>query len=114
MGDSERSLVLWGERGLVTSLFTDLHLASDMEPWQGLIDSCAFLDNPWMGQRVASVRVIVEPDFSNTGFGHPDAIFKVTFESGKVAVFLLEAKRLPYPKSCSSPTGRGGAGFNSS
>ena len=111
---STRSLTLWGERGLVTSLFTDLHLASDMEPWERLLNCCTFPDNQWSGQRPRSISVVVEPDFSNTGFGHPDAIFKVTFESGSVVVFIVEAKRLPYNKSCSLPSGRGGAGFNSS
>ena len=56
----------------------------------------------------------IEPDFSNQGFGHPDAVIRLNFESGAARVIILEAKRLSYYKSCVPPSTRGGAGYNSS
>jgi hypothetical protein len=110
---NDQSLVMWGERGLVASLFVDLHAARLSEGWERLLANAGFAGGLWEGKRIDSIHAVVEPDFSNDGFGHPDAIFKIIFESGETIVFIMEAKRLPYTNSCSPSSNRAGAGYNS-
>ena len=109
------SFVMWGERGLVATAFLDLHQGKNHDVWSSFLKACHFdAASPWMKETICSVSTVVEPDFSNEGFGHPDGIIKLGFESGNTAVVIIEAKRLPYARCCASPTTRGGAGFNSS
>jgi hypothetical protein len=111
--ENSKSVIFWGERGLVSTLFVDLYSAPGTLPWERLLASCNFPGSSWQGEKIRAVIAIVEPDFSNTGFGHPDAILKVVFESGSSIVLVVEAKRLPYRSCCADPSNRGGAGFNS-
>ena len=105
---------MWGERGLVATFFADLHLLDEPEAFNaflGAIEIC----NPSFPREAESITCIVEPDFSNTGFGHPDAVLRVDSQGGS-NVIILEAKRFPFVKSCKPVTLRGirGSGFNSS
>jgi len=45
-----------------------------------------------------------EPDFSNDGFGHPDAVLKLTFDDRSSRVYIFEAKRDRYLPSCIAST----------
>jgi len=106
------SLVMWGERGLVATLLVDLNRSTESQGWEELF-KLANLVSPRPVERFESVLVVVEPDFANTGFGHPDAILRFNIASADPIVFILEAKRLPFAK-CSVPaSNRGGAGYNS-
>jgi hypothetical protein len=88
---------MWGERGLVASFFADLYLTGDRFP-----------------RSVSKATIIIERDFSNKGFGHPDAVIRVD-ANGEPAVIIAQAKRGPYAKACRPRTDRGvRPGFNSS
>ena len=115
METKPNSFVMWGERGLVATVFLDLHQSENHGVWASFLRACHFdATSPWMKDTICSVSTVVEPDFSNEGFGHPDGIIKFGFESGNTAVVIIEAKRLPYDRCCASPTTRGGTGYNSS
>ncbi len=58
------------------------------------------------------ITTLIEPDFSNTGFGHPDAIIRLD-NSSQSAVLIVEAKRSIYAKACKPSSFRGAQGFNS-
>ncbi len=111
----ENTLFLWGERGLVTSMMLDLHARPLESGWQPFIAECVpgvLLAN--IGS-LCSVQAVVEPDFGNMGFGHPDGIIKLLFTSGARRVLLVEAKRGTYQASCKRAADRGQtSGFNSS
>ena len=111
---AENSFVMWGERGMVATAFLDLHQGATRDAWSSFLGACQFgTSTAWLNDRVASIRTVVEPDFSNEGFGHPDAIIKLIFESGNAAVVITEAKRLPFDRCCAAASTRGGAGYNS-
>lgn len=107
------SIVMWGERGLVAAMLIDLHHAAAAGGWELFLRSCYAGGETPFGENIRSVWSVIEPDFSNQGFGHPDAVFRVDLESGSARAVILEAKRLPYGKSCAPPATRGGAGYNS-
>lgn len=113
MKNAESSIVMWGERGLVATMLTDFFRASKQAGWSPFLQSFNFPKPFWGETEPRSVSVVIEPDFSNEGFGHPDAILKFSYEGKEPAVLILEAKRLPYAKCCDSPSNRGGAGYNS-
>jgi len=82
--------------------------------WDAFLRTC-FQSGKFLppGDSIRSVHAVVEPDFSNEGFGHPDAVLRFDFDSGTQCVVILEAKRLPYLKCTASPSLRSGAGYNS-
>ena len=108
----ENSLVLWGERGMITGLLIDLYRGSKSDSWSHFLEKCCYSSSP-ARTSIRSVSVVVEPDFSNEGFGHPDGIIKFGLEDGSSTVVILEAKRMPYGKACAAPSTRGGIGYNS-
>ena len=81
-------LYLWGERGLVAALFLDISADTSFKRWEQFVKLIRF---PGQG-RLVGVWCVVEPDFGNKGFGHPDVVAKLTFEGGAEAVLLMEAK----------------------
>jgi len=109
----EDTILMWGERGLVTTLLFDFHRARQSRGWGQFLEAFSFVAPGFTQHEVDSVSVVVEPDFSNEGFGHPDAVMRFEFASHPPAVFILETKRLPYAKCCLPPSNRGGAGYNS-
>ena len=86
---------LWGERGLVASFFLDLSATPSFERWEAFLRLIEF---PAPG-RLTEAWAVVEPDFGNKGFGHPDCVARLGFEGGAVAVLLLEAKLTTYRKA---------------
>jgi hypothetical protein len=106
------SLVLWGERGLVAAMLVDLYRGSKTQSWQSFLEACSYSMSP-AGCGIRSVSAVVEPDFSNQGFGHPDGLIKFELEDDTSSVVILEAKRLAYGKVCAPPATRGGTGYNS-
>jgi hypothetical protein len=86
---------LWGERGLVTAFFLDLAAVRPFERWEAFLCLIKF-------QRPGALKAVwcvVEPDFGNKGFGHPDVVARLAFEGGQVAVLLMEAKLTTYNKA---------------
>ncbi len=103
---------MWGERGLVASFFADLYLTGDSRAFEEFLRAVQ-IENERFPRSVSKATVIIEPDFSNKGFGHPDAVIRVDSEN-ESAVIIVQAKRGPYAKACRPRTGRGiRKGFNS-
>jgi hypothetical protein len=105
-------LYMWGERGLVASFFTDLYLTGDSRAFEELLRAIQ-IDNEHFPRSMTKATVIIEPDFSNKGFGHPDAMIRVEREN-ESSVIIVQAKRGRYAKACRARTDRGvRKGFNS-
>jgi hypothetical protein len=103
---------MWGERGLVASSFADLYLTEDSRTFEGFLRAVQ-IENEHFPRSVSKATVIIEPDFSNKGFGHPDAVIRVDSEK-ESAVIIVQAKRGPYARACRPRTDRGiRKGFNS-
>lgn len=100
----------WGERGLVASLVHDVATCDDMRGWESLLDVILF---PRNGRRVHDVWALVEPDFGNRGFGHPDLVIKISFVNETLPLVLfVEAKMSSFLRSTENV--RSVKGFNSS
>ena len=97
---------MWGERGLVATLFQDLGADDTFGRWNQFLQRIDFPIN-----RLTQARTIIEPDFSQ--FGKPDAI-SLLVEGDKRYVLVTEAKRAPYIQSARHRHERGLRGFNSS
>ena len=84
------TLTMWGERGLVTTLFVDVN-AAGAAGWDALLAACEFPTPVAQGQRVTGAQLVIEPDFG--AFGKPDAVVRLTLADGANRVLILEAKR---------------------
>jgi len=97
------SFGMWGERGLVATFFADLYQKAKighMEIINDFLNTAEFPDLPAKSTEPPDeVHFIIEPDFANTGFGHPDAIFSVVYASNRIVV-IVEAKRVNFEKAC--------------
>jgi len=109
----KNELFYWSERGLVSTFFIDLYNA-DTKLLQEFIDSIVTATGNKIYFNPVKMRCVIEPDFSNTGFGHPDALFMFENYNEEKIVFIFEAKRGSYSKSIKSSSLRGTAGYNSS
>jgi hypothetical protein len=105
---------MWGERGLVATFFADLHLWDDPKAFDSFLDKVQ-IDSHLFPRKTKKIMCIVEPDFGNAGFGHPDAVLRVEAEN-TASVVIIEAKRHPYVNACKPIHLRGisRSGFNSS
>ena len=106
---------MWGERGLIATFFADLHQPRDPETINEFMRIVEFPERPGIGDMSpTAVHYIIEPDFANTGFGHPDAVITVQYEdeSSRAAV-IVEAKRTDFASACAPRSQRGQQGFNS-
>jgi hypothetical protein len=92
MNDS--GFFMWGERGLVATFFADLHLWDDAEAFDAFL-AIVQIDSPLFPRRASKMTCIIEPDFGNAGFGHPDAVLRVETEDNS-SVIIIEAKRHLY------------------
>jgi len=99
---------MWGERGLIATFFADLHQITqipDMEKINDFLKTVQFPDPPTKtGEPPQELHSIIEPDFANTGFGHPDAILGVKYTEHRV-VIILEAKRTDFKSACNKTRG---------
>jgi len=73
-----QEVYLLGERGLVASFFLDLSAAPTFERWEAFLGLIGFK----MPGRVTEAWSVVQPDFGNKGFGHPDCVARLGFEGG--------------------------------
>jgi len=103
-------LYSWGERGLVASYFHDAQAQPDLDGWNTFLEAIAF---PLNGQSLENVWGVIEPDFGNKAFGHPDFVAMLYFKSEpKRCALLLEAKLCNFLEACKFDRDR--KGFNSS
>ena len=100
---------MWGERGIVATFFADMHLFAAECDWAAFLNS---IETPACNfpRHTTAATAIIEPDFGNKGFGHPDAVL-ILEEDEKRFVVVFEAKRKPYARSCGKV--RGEKGYNS-
>lgn len=108
---------MWGERGLVTTFLLDLMQCKDNNSSLEFMKSVYRDDNKDLNFQNAdalSFSVLVEPDFSNKGFGHSDAVFVIKFRNGHKNIFFLDAKGNTYLKSQNNSSERDKEGYNSS
>lgn len=105
---------MWGERGLVATFFADLHLCGNLDAYNAFLDGIE-IPNPNFPRTATRIISFIEPDFANTGFGHPDAVLRVESDKDEF-VFILEAKRGCYLSACKPVSSRGvpRSGYNSS
>ena len=73
--------VMWGERGLVATLFQDLAADQSLARWNEFTGAI----QPPLSGIVNKAWTVVEPDFH--GFGHPDAVALLDF--GEERAFWL-------------------------
>src|ERR1700693_5523645 len=105
---------MWGERGLVATFFADLHLCGNQDAFNAFLDGIQ-IRYPHFPRTTTRIVSFIEPDFANTGFGHPDAVLRVETDEDEF-VFILEAKRGCYLNACKPISSRGipRSGYNSS
>jgi len=104
---------MWGERGLIATFFADLHQLDDICEVTNFLQMAGFSQEHIESQQTPEkVQFIIEPDFGNKGFGHPDAILGIKY-SDRYIVLIVEAKRTVYEKACRPVSCRGQKGFNS-
>lgn len=100
----------WGERGLVASYFRDVEACHSLSGWTAFLNAISF---PLNGRVVQDTWAVIEPDFGNKAFGHPDFIALLSFDrEPKQCGFILEAKKGSFSAACKADRGR--IGFNSS
>ncbi|GHV83207.1 hypothetical protein AGMMS50212_05470 [Spirochaetia bacterium] len=105
---------MWGERGLVATFFADLARLMNIDTLGEFLNIVEFPKQPDIKKDdIENIDIIIEPDFGNRGFGHPDAVIAVQFKTQPRMVFILEAKRGCYQQACNKRAFRGAQGFNS-
>ena len=109
-----KNFYYWSERGLVTTFFLDLY---QIKGFSGISEFISLIDFnnkkiKIIKDRIISIDIVIEPSFSNKGFGKPDAVFSINFSDQKL-VFILEAKIGTYLNSSKDKSSRGKEGFNS-
>ena len=104
---------MWGERGLVTTFFADLHQLAEPETFNNFLQIVEFPERTMLNSlSPVAIHYIIEPDFANTRFGHPDAVIALDYHDSR-AVIIVEAKRTDLASACAPRSQRGQQGFNS-
>jgi hypothetical protein len=104
---------MWGERGLIATFFADLSQLAEPETINNFLQIVEFPERPMISSlSPVAIHYIIEPDFGNTGFGHPDAVIALEYQDSH-AVIILEAKRTDLASACVPCSQRGQQGFNS-
>jgi len=105
----------WGERGLIMALVHDID-DEKLPGWKKFLRCLKLAQEQRSGlpdpDRLISVWAVVEPDFGNKGFGHPDLVLKLTFEGRSPFVLFVEAKFTSFQRAARRD--RHQDGFNSS
>src|ERR1700687_1560165 len=104
----------WGERGLVGALFHDLSAHASLERWSEFLSCIAFSSQEHRLGVVRRAHAVVEPSFGSQGFGRPDAVAVIEFDTQQSFVLFFEAKLGVYAEAAKAPAGRSLPGFNSS
>jgi hypothetical protein len=88
---------MWGERGLVATLFLDLSFLNKEQFVTEFINNCSY-DPEFSIKNIIKINFIIEPIFGSKGFGNPDALINIITSNGKY-IFFVEAKTGSYIKS---------------
>jgi len=101
----ERSFFyMWGERGIIGTFFADMHMWASAANWQTFLSSISSR-NSRFPRYLDAITIVVEPDFGNKGFGHPDAVLLLKTNNENF-VLIVEAKRRPFAQSCGKSRGQ--------
>jgi hypothetical protein len=88
-------------------------VAESLDHWRVLLDLITFgQSRSWTGLRHADV--VVEPSFGSRGFGRPDAVALLEFDTRERVTVFFEAKLVTYAEASRLSRGRSTPGFNSS
>jgi len=95
----KNSFLMWGERGLVTTFLLDLSSLKNPSDFSNFLERIELADGKKINFEPQKIKCIIEPNFGNKGFGHPDAIilFENTHQE-KILIFF-EAKITTYSQS---------------
>jgi hypothetical protein len=108
----DNSFQMWGERGLIATFFADLYQLDNKVEVQNILKMAGISEEQSESQVTPEkIHSIIEPDFGNAGFGHPDAIFSVDYANKRIVV-IVEAKRENFAKACRPSSQRGEGNFN--
>lgn len=110
----ESRFLMWGERGLVATFLLDMSDNFSKEFIKDFLALIELADRKNIQFSPNSLKCVVEPDFGNKGFGHPDGLIILEDQNNKKIVIILEAKRKRYDESDGEPELRGEDGYNSS
>jgi hypothetical protein len=88
---------MWGERGLVATLFLDLSFLNKDQFVTKFINNCNY-DPGFSIENIMKINFIIEPGFGSKGFGNPDALINIITSNGKY-IFFVEAKTRSYIES---------------
>ena len=102
-------LFLGGERGLVTAFFQDLASPGTLERWKSFLQLLKFPNYDLL----SNVWCVIEPDFGNKGFGHPDMAAVLDFNNAPRSALFLEAKLTTLKEASWPGVKRMDKGFNS-
>lgn len=112
---ASKGTLMWGERGLVATFFTDLSADANNQRWKDFLQRIEFGNGgpglDWT--RLTKVWAVVEPSFGVRGFGLPDLVARLEFQDAPPVAILLEAKMGTYAESAVTPAGRSVKGYNS-
>jgi len=111
---TKNNFLMWGERGLVTTFLLDLSQFQNPVNLSKFLGEIELADGKRIDFQPKNMKCIIEPDFGNQGFGHPDAIIILQDNNNKKITILLEAKRVSYNKSSKNSSERINQKFNSS
>jgi hypothetical protein len=104
---------MWGERVLIATFFADLNQLAEPDTINNFLQIVEFPERPMVSSlSPVAIHYIIEPDFANTGFGHPDAVIALKYRDSH-AVIIVEAKRTDLANACVPCSQRGQQSFNS-
>lgn len=88
--------LMWGERGMVAMFFFELSKNAISNPEKELLKKFLkrfeFTEDTLIKFNPQSMWCIIEPDFGNDGFGHPDAVFFFEDKSNKKKYLFLKLR----------------------
>lgn len=110
----ENNFFMWGERGLVATFLLDLSCFQNQSVLSDILKEIELADGKRINFEPKKMRCTIEPDYGNSGFGHPDAIIELENVDNKKIIILFEAKTGSYKESSKNSSQRANENFNSS
>jgi len=107
----KNNFLMWGERGLVTTFLLDLSSLKTPSNFSNFLEIIELADGKKINFKPQKIKCIVEPDFGNKGFGHPDALILFENTDQEKILIFFEAKIKTYNQYNKN---RGEEKFNSS
>lgn len=107
----KNNFLMWGERGLVTTFLFDLSSLKNPSNFLNFLENIELADGKKINFKPQKIKCIIEPDFGNKGFGHPDALILFENTDQEKILIFFEAKLITYGQSSKN---REHENFNSS